>query len=106
MELRKRIEGNCFKVWLGEKFLFSDHEQFRAVIDAVKSKDEIQIVHIYLNALEFLDSSALGMLLLMRDVTDNIDKKIVLYNPQGQVKKLFEISCFYDLFQIENDKES
>lgn len=107
MELRKKIEGEHLKVWFGERFMFNDYDRFRELIEVVKTNNKVQQVDIYLQALSFLDSAALGMLLLIKDVVSESEKKLTLYHPQGQVKKLFEISCFYELFEIIDsiDKE-
>lgn len=49
----------------------------------------------------FMDSAALGMLLLLRDWAVRKGAAVTLAHPQGQVKKLFAVSRFNDLFRIE-----
>ncbi len=104
MELRKRVENGQLNVWIGQKFMFTDHDQFRDLIETVKKDDSVKKINIYLKALAFLDSAALGMLLLIRDVALSNSKALILYHPTGQVKKLFEISCFYELFDIIDEE--
>ena len=57
---------------------------------------------IELSQVEFVDSAALGILLLARDEAEKSSTKLVLKSPQGQVKRMFEISKFHDLFNIED----
>jgi len=49
---------------------------------------------------DYLDSSALGMLLLLREKADGASKRVVLAGLQGTVKQVLEIANFGKLFSI------
>ncbi len=47
-----------------------------------------------------MDSSALGMLLLMRDYVDEIKSKLLVEKPSKQIMKILETAHFDKLFNI------
>lgn len=49
----------------------------------------------------YLDSSALGMLLVLRDFAGGESAQITISNCSDQVKKIFSISSFEQLFTIQ-----
>lgn len=49
----------------------------------------------------YLDSSALGMLLVLRDYAGGENAKITISNCSPEVKKIFSISSFEQLFTIQ-----
>lgn len=52
---------------------------------------------------DFVDSAALGMLLLARDEAQKHDKKLIISGIQGQVKKMFTVARFDSLFSLQHD---
>ena len=48
----------------------------------------------------FIDSAALGMLLLAHDEAKNNNKSISISGVQGQVKKMFDITRMNTMFTI------
>jgi anti-anti-sigma factor len=69
-------------------------------VDAVLQNKDVDSVVIDLAAVEYLDSSALGMLLMLRDRTNTAKKSLSLANPRGMVKQALEIARFDKLFSI------
>ena len=49
----------------------------------------------------YLDSSALGMLLLLRDYAGGDESNVKILNPSEDVKKFLHISNFQRLFSIQ-----
>ena len=47
-----------------------------------------------------MDSAALGMLLIVNEEADKAGGAVVLQNPVGQVKKMFDVSKFNSIFTI------
>ncbi len=50
---------------------------------------------------DYLDSSALGMLLLLREKSEAAGKSVSLIGLQGMVKQVLEIANFGKLFSIQ-----
>ncbi|MDB2414568.1 STAS domain-containing protein [Rickettsiales bacterium] len=98
MEYSKSSSGSTLKLSLKGEFTFADHSKFKEVIENVDSGD-VSELEINLSELTFIDSAGLGLLLLLKDKTgDNFSMS--LSYPDGQVKKMFEVSRFYELFNI------
>lgn len=91
--------NQSLEVSLGGRFTFSDNPAFYKIMEAVDAK--VTCVLVDVTAVEFMDSAALGMLLVLKDTTDKRNIKLVLKGPSGHVKKLFEISKFYQMFDIQ-----
>lgn len=88
-----------FEVTLSDRLGFEDHVHFRNVLDkfiASSCKD----IKFILNNLNDIDSSGLGMFLLAKDMSEDQGRSLVLSQPQGKVKALFELTDFYSTFEI------
>ena len=92
-------DGECRLSFTG-KFTFSDHARFRIMLDSVK-KHALNSLHLNLRALEYMDSSALGMLLILKEEMDGMGVGITLAHPNESVSKLLKISGFGSLFTID-----
>ncbi len=101
MELTSSIQDRTLLVTLSGQFTFGDSKVFRPVLDML-DKDNIASVVLNLAPLEFVDSAALGMLLLLRDETGKRKQQLILRGPQGQVRKIFDVARFNTLFSIEH----
>jgi HptB-dependent secretion and biofilm anti anti-sigma factor len=80
------------------RFDFSLHQDFRKVSDM--NKEDIDRIIIDLSKTDYLDSSALGMLLVLREKINNNKNSIQLINAKPEVKKIFQIANFDQLFTI------
>jgi anti-anti-sigma factor len=89
-ELTISIEG---------RFDFSAHQEFR---DSYERQDVDPSSYIVdLNRTTYLDSSALGMLLLLRDHAGGDNAEVRIVNCNRDVKKILTISNFEQLFTIQ-----
>ncbi|MBS3955523.1 MAG: STAS domain-containing protein [Methylomicrobium sp.] len=80
------------------RFDFSLHQDFRKVSDM--DKQDIDRIIIDLSRTDYLDSSALGMLLVLREKINNNKNAIQLIHAKPEVKKIFQIANFDQLFTI------
>lgn len=81
------------------RFDFNAHREFREAVDqAVQEAPRTILVD--LAAVDYLDSSALGMLLMLRDKAKNGGKEVVLANARGAVKQVIDIANFGKLFAL------
>ena len=102
MECTKSIENSALTVSMKGKFTFSDHVMFKDIMNDIKT-EPVKRVIFNLEAIEFVDSAALGMLLLARDKAEDSSVTLILKHPKGQVEKMFRVSRFYELFTISQD---
>ncbi len=99
MENIQQNESGRYTATLKGRFTFSDHEKFLEIVNNIKNGDT-KTVTIDLSSIEFVDSAALGMLLLARDEAEKKQIKVELRGAQGQVAKMFKVSKFDTLFNI------
>jgi anti-anti-sigma factor len=91
-------DGKTIVVLQG-RFDFNAHREFR---DAVESavKETGASIQVDLSRVDYLDSSALGMLLIMRDKAKGVGKTVELANAKGSVKQVIDIANFGKLFAL------
>lgn len=99
MAIRYEFDNGSLNIWLSGRLDFAMHQAFS---EAYCSETPEIVSHYILDmtALTYLDSSALGMLLLLRDHAQP-SAKISIVNCSPDVCKIFEISNFNKLFDIE-----
>lgn len=81
------------------RFDFSAHQGFREAYERAGLTPERYIVD--LHDAEYIDSSALGMLLLLRDHAGGDAADISIVRCNADVRKVLNISNFEQLFSIE-----
>ena len=81
------------------RFDFSAHQDFRSAYEDLESPPESYAVD--MTETTYLDSSALGMLLLLRDHAGGDTASIRLLNCNDDVRKILVISNFGRLFTIQ-----
>jgi len=92
-------DGNELTIKIEGRFDFSAHQEFRDCYENL-GKDPSEYV-IDMQSTSYLDSSALGMLLLLRDHAGGDGSEIKIVNCNDDVKKILTISNFEQLFQIQ-----
>ena len=81
------------------RFDFSAHQDFRSAYENLDHKPARYAID--MSEATYLDSSALGMLLLLRDHAGGDDSSITIKNCNDDVKKILVISNFGRLFTIQ-----
>lgn len=80
------------------RFDFSAHQAFRAAYEHPGEKPKKVVVD--MREASYLDSSALGMLLLLRDYIGDDQVNIAIINCSTEIKQIFVASNFDQLFVI------
>lgn len=80
------------------RFDFSCHQSFRETYESLSEVPKSIVID--LHETTYLDSSALGMLLLLRDYAGGESANIQLQHVSSDVKKILAISNFNQLFII------
>lgn len=100
MEIRQTKGGNQATLSLNGRFDFNVHRDFKEAYMSALNDAEVQSISINLAKVEYLDSSALGMLLMLRERVQTANKQISLTNPNETVMKILDIANFKKLFTI------
>ena len=90
-------DGNKIELSIIGRFDFNDHADFRnSYRNASPSAEYV----VNMKGAEYLDSSALGMLLLLREHAGGDSAKITIINTPDEIMRIFKISNFENLFKI------
>ena len=100
MDANLVIEDNKATIRLAGRFDFHAHRQFRDAADGALGNSGVKQVQIDLARVVYLDSSALGMLLMLRDKAKHANKQVALANCSGSVKQVLDVANFTKLFTI------
>jgi anti-anti-sigma factor len=100
MELDFLVKNGHLELNLKGRFTFADSKSFTKVLDDIAVKTYQKVI-VDFAGVDFIDSAALGILLLTRERCNKTSTSLVLRHPKGQVKQMFDISRFTDLFKIE-----
>ncbi|MAF00836.1 STAS domain-containing protein [Herbaspirillum sp.] len=100
MSVRASLEnaGRELVIQIVGRFDFSAHQEFR---DAYETSQNVAEYVVDLSGATYLDSSALGMLLLLRDHAGGDSSTICIRNCNDDVRKILSISNFEQLFTIQ-----
>ena len=82
------------------RFDFNTHRDFRSAYEQLLADTGICSVTVDFSSVDYLDSSALGMLLMLRDRLSSANKEVMLSGVRGNVKQVLDIANFNKLFQI------
>ena len=93
--------GDRATLKLGGRFDFHSHRDFRSAYEKILETGPVREIVIDFGDVDYLDSSALGMLLLLREKADGSGKNVVLSGLKGTVKQVLDIANFGKLFSLK-----
>jgi len=96
-----KIEGNMGRLVLVGQFDFNMHKDFRQSSQELLDHPAVQEIVVDFDQVPFLDSSALGMLLLLKERATLQKKSLSLVNCHDTVQHVLEIACFNKMFNIK-----
>lgn len=99
MTVASDITGDELTIRIKGRFDFSSHQEFRDSYE--KAANSVEQYVIDMQDTTYLDSSALGMLLLLRDRAGGDNARIRIENCRPDVRKILTISNFEQLFRID-----
>jgi len=86
-------------IYLHGRFVFASHRDFNDAVNGALQKSEPSIV-VDLSDVSYIDSAALGMLLLARHRAEQLGKTISVQGAGGTVLQVLQIANFDKLFAI------
>lgn len=95
----KSSDGKTITIKTSEKFDYSSHTDFRASYSHENNTGVSYTID--MRNTDYMDSSALGMLLLLREHVGNDRNKVSITNCNEEIKNILEISNFHKLFDIK-----
>lgn len=96
MAINSQENGGIVTITITGRFDFSSHQEFvRAYKQYAKGEKTFQVD---LNGAEYMDSSAMGMLLQLREYSKS--NKVALTNANEGIKEILRIANFDKLFAV------
>ena len=100
MDVSDTLAEQRYEARLIGDFTFADNQSFRSMISRIESEAVRHIV-LDFSSVSYIDSAALGMLLLLRESVSEKGVSITLRGSTGQTRKMFTLSHFDSLFDME-----
>ena len=97
MAITSANEGEQWRVRLSGRFDFSCREAFRAANSQSPAGSNFVID---MSGVEYVDSAALGMLLLLRDHAGEASR-VTISGSRGQPEQVLRIANFHKLFRFD-----
>ena len=98
IESEVSLDGKKLTIAITGRFDFGSHQAFRDAYERFYKVPQVYIVD--LKETTYMDSSALGMLLLLRDHAGGDNSEVQVINSSSDVRKILAISNFDKLFDI------
>lgn len=101
MAIDVQISGSVARIQMSGQFNFQVHRAFKDAYAALLENAAIKEIEVEMSKLDYIDSSALGMLMLLNERAKAADKSIALLNPSGVVMQVLEVANFGRIFNIK-----
>ena len=99
MPVNSKLDGSNLTITVTGRFDFSVHQEFRMAYEGLSPSPSQYIVD--LGETSYLDSSALGMLLALRDYAGGENANIKIISGSDNIKNIFLKSKLCEMFDIE-----
>lgn len=97
----RELDEDTTQISVVGEFSFSDNSKFREMLKQLEIKRP-SLIYVDFAQANFIDSAALGMLLLLKEKADELSATVEIHGAAGQVLKVLELSRFQDLFVMSN----
>ena len=102
MAINVQIQGASARIIMSGRFDFQVHREFKDAYAPLLENPEVHEVGVELSKVDYLDSSALGMLMLLNERAKSANKPVSLLNTSGVVSQVLEVANFSKIFSIKN----
>ncbi len=101
MSINANVTGNTATINITGRFDFNVQREFKEAYDPQLTNAAVGAIEVNLAGVDYLDSSALGMLLMLRERSNAAGKSLKLCKPTAGVEQILKIANFAKLFTIE-----
>ncbi len=100
MSISTDIRGDVARISISGRFDFQVHRDFKGAYAPSLENPGIREFEIELSQVDYLDSSALGMMMLLRERAQSAGKTVMLARPNPAIVQILDIANFNKLFKI------
>ena len=101
MKLVSEVDGAKATLKLEGRLTFEHHREFKEQAYPLLDRPEVRAIQLDLGGVTYMDSSTLGMLLLLREKADAKGIKVLLLRPSPSVMTILKVVQFDRLFEIQ-----
>jgi|SRR5688572_14485537 HptB-dependent secretion and biofilm anti anti-sigma factor len=101
MQAELKTERENAVIHLTGRFDFSSHTAFKQCYEAALTEPRVRKISVDLQSVEYLDSAALGMLLLLKERATAQAMSVALVNCKGLVRELLDVANFGVVFEMQ-----
>jgi len=102
MAINVQILDSVARITMFGRFDFQIHREFKDAYTPLLSNAAVREVEVEMSKVVYLDSSALGMLMLLNERVKAVNKSVTLLNVSNVVAQVLEVANFSKIFNIKN----
>lgn len=100
MPVSLKLQSGICTLSISGRFTFEIHREFRKYSEQALDNPECTRLDMELSEVAYLDSSALGMLLLVKDKAAGLNKSIRLKGAHGHTLQILQTVKFDSMFEL------
>ena len=100
MAINVQILDRAGRINMYGRFDFQVHREFKEAYTPLLDNPAVREIEVEMSKVDYLDSSALGMLLLLNERATPANVKVKITNCQPTVKMILEVANFNKLINI------
>ncbi len=101
MAINVQILDKAGRIIMHGRFDFQVHREFKDAYAPLLDNTAVQVIEIEMSKVDYLDSSALGMLMLLNERAKTVNKPVTLLNTSGVVSQVLAVANFSKIFNIK-----
>ncbi|MDO8810977.1 MAG: STAS domain-containing protein [Gallionella sp.] len=102
MPVNIQIRDRSARIAISGRFDFHIHRDFKNAYMPLLDNATLHEIEIEMSKVDYMDSSALGMLVLLNERAEVVNKTVVLLNASSSVSQLLEVANFSKIFNIKH----
>jgi len=101
MAITVQIHDHSARISMSGRFDFQVHREFKEAYTSLIEDVTVHEIEVEMSNVDYIDSSALGMLMLLNERAKAGNKSVVLLNASGVVSQVLEVANFSKIFTIK-----
>src|SRR3989338_3970610 len=102
MAINVQIQDRSACIAMTGRFDFEVHRDFKNAYMPLINNGAVREIEIEMSKVDYLDSAALGMLMLLNERAKEANKPVSLLNASGVASKVMEVANFSRIFNIKS----
>ena len=102
MNMNIQVRNHSARIAMSGRFDFGVHRDFKNAYMTLLGNADVHEIELEMSKVDYLDSAALGMLLLLHERAKDVNKPLALLNPSGAASQMMEVANFSKFINIKN----